>query len=123
MNMEYEPAYVIIRSDDFLGDDAPSEEKITVKLIVWSREEAIREVDRLNALGNRARYFWQATRLKKASSAAPTAVSGSGPSIVTFNLAELVSQQYRKAAIVPEKKPVGDWITFPRVATTPAITG
>jgi hypothetical protein len=68
MNKDYEHVYAVIRSDDFLGDDCPSEEKVTVKMIVRDRDEAEREVARLNALQKPGgpHYFWQVTRLLQA---------------------------------------------------------
>jgi hypothetical protein len=57
-------AYAVVRYDHYLGEDVAPEAKITVKEILPSREEAEREVQRLNAL-ERSRdrvYFWQYTR-------------------------------------------------------------
>jgi hypothetical protein len=66
-NRNYTFVYAIIRSDDYLGEGCPVEERMTVKMVVWDEEEANREVTRLNALQkhNGSRYFWQATRLIK----------------------------------------------------------
>jgi hypothetical protein len=51
--------YAVVRVDDYLeGEDA-----ITVREILPTMEEAIKEVDRLNQLNGPkgAHYFWQAT--------------------------------------------------------------
>lgn len=57
-------AYAVVRYDHYLGDDASSEAKVTIKEVLPTREEAEREVDRLNALkaGRGSTYFWQYTR-------------------------------------------------------------
>jgi hypothetical protein len=52
--------FAVVRLD---GDGA-TESQVTVKEIVPTEEEAVAEVDRLNALrtDDLGRYFWQATR-------------------------------------------------------------
>lgn len=57
-------AYAVVRYDHYLGADASSEAKVTVKEVLPTREEAEREVDRLNKLeaGRGSSYFWQYTR-------------------------------------------------------------
>lgn len=58
-------AFAIVRVDEFLGD-APTEQKVTVKLVMWDAEEAQREAARLNALqkDGSAHYFVQTTRIE-----------------------------------------------------------
>ena len=78
-NLKYEHAYAIIRLDrpdagDPVGVAPPSgKDRITVKLVVRSPDEADREVDRLNALnaGKGCEYFWQVTRLERCPSPVP----------------------------------------------------
>lgn len=56
--------FAIVRVDEFALKDAAIENAITVKGIVWSQEEAEREVARLNGLNAErgCRYFWQVSR-------------------------------------------------------------
>jgi hypothetical protein len=56
--------YAVVRYDHYLGDDAASEAKVAVKEILPTRDEAEREVERLNNLeaGRGSTYFWQYTR-------------------------------------------------------------
>jgi len=53
--------FAVVRIED---DAMDLEDRITVKEIVSSEEEAIAEVERLNAIRSEDsyRYFWQATR-------------------------------------------------------------
>jgi hypothetical protein len=53
--------YAVVRMDD----DLEGEAAITVKEILPTMEEAIKEVDRLNQLNRSkgARYFWQSDEL------------------------------------------------------------
>lgn len=62
---KFSPAYAIVRIDDFHGPNTIPEDKIMVKEIVFSEEEAEAEVTRLRALNGAkgCRYFWQYTRL------------------------------------------------------------
>jgi len=63
---EHDPAYAVIRVDEFLGADTPPEELITVKTVVASQSVAEAEVARINAQApSGARYFWQSTRLAR----------------------------------------------------------
>jgi hypothetical protein len=58
-----ETVYAVVRIDSDMRRD---EDRFTVKEIVASEEDAVAEVERLNALrANDAtvRYLWQATRL------------------------------------------------------------
>ena len=57
--------YAIVRVDEFYDQSIPIENRITVKEVVRSLEEAKTEVARLNTLNEsrRAKYFWQTTRL------------------------------------------------------------
>jgi hypothetical protein len=61
---EWIEAYAVVRYDHYLADDAASEAKVAVKEILPTREEAEREVERLNELdaGRGSTYFWQYTR-------------------------------------------------------------
>jgi hypothetical protein len=54
------PVFAVVRVDG----EVVRESQITVKEIVSTEEDAIAEVERLNALrrDNSYRYFWQATR-------------------------------------------------------------
>jgi hypothetical protein len=63
----FDHAYAIVRVDEFLGDDAPLDHKITVKLILWDADEARDEVARLNGLQREGgvRYFSQPTRIQR----------------------------------------------------------
>ncbi|PRQ02178.1 hypothetical protein ENSA5_26370 [Enhygromyxa salina] len=62
---EHERAFAIVRLDDFQGQEVDLRNRVTVKRIVWSEEEAEREVERLNELHDDVRYFWQATRVDR----------------------------------------------------------
>jgi len=57
--------YAIVRIDEFYDQSTPIENKITVKEVVRSLQEAEAEVARLNTLNESrgAKYFWQTTRL------------------------------------------------------------
>lgn len=57
--------YAIVRVDESYDQKSPIENKITVKAVVRSLEEAKAEVARLNTLNESkaAKYFWQTTRL------------------------------------------------------------
>lgn len=59
-------AFAVLRFDRFLPDDADEQERVTVKEIVWTQQEAEREVERLNALNAEKDcvYAWQHTRVK-----------------------------------------------------------
>jgi hypothetical protein len=61
-----EQAFAVVRTDHFQAAD---ENRVTVKEIVWSLEEAEQEVARLNALNpdKDCSYSWQATRVKRRS--------------------------------------------------------
>ena len=65
MSKRKQHVYAVIRVDGFDDPAASLEDRITVKEIVSSLEAAQGEVARLNKLNgpNRARYFWQTTRL------------------------------------------------------------
>lgn len=64
-----ETVYAVVRYD--LGTGEP-EHRVTVKEILWTRELAEAEVERLNSLNAEkgCRYFWQATRLYPPGTAA-----------------------------------------------------
>lgn len=57
-----ETVYAVVQYDFGVGEP---EHRVTVKEILWSRELAETEVERLNHLNAQkgCRYFWQATRL------------------------------------------------------------
>ena len=59
-------AYAIVRVDEFQGEDVATENRVTVKKVVWDEATARVEVERLNQInGDRdCRYFWQATRVE-----------------------------------------------------------
>ncbi|CAN5693254.1 hypothetical protein BH18ACI4_BH18ACI4_10220 [soil metagenome] len=54
--------YAIVRIDEY--DEVSPEDAITIKEILPTMEEAIREVERLNNLqeAKHSHYFWQLTR-------------------------------------------------------------
>jgi hypothetical protein len=69
---ECEHVYAIIRFDFYDDRDIPlcelvPEDRITVKKLVWTTEEAQAEVDRLNRINadKGCVYFWQTTRLTR----------------------------------------------------------
>lgn len=66
----YRPGFAIVRVDLFFDHDVAPRDRITVKKVIASREEAEREVTRLNALqrDKGCVYFWQATRVQRAGS-------------------------------------------------------
>ena len=57
--------FAIVRVDEFQSSDAPWANRVNVKEIVWSEDQAKREVKRLSKINKdkRACYFWQMTRL------------------------------------------------------------
>lgn len=59
-------AFAILRVNEHLST-ADARERVSVVRIVWTRERAESEVDRLNAAGSsrRAWYFWQSTRAER----------------------------------------------------------
>ena len=61
--------YVILRIDDFHSADTALEDKVAVKGLVDTLDEAETECDRLNALhpGDDIRYFWRFARTLKKS--------------------------------------------------------
>ena len=65
-NKDYQPVYAIVRVDRFQDESVPVEDRLTVKKVVWSEEEAASEVVRLNQLNSPqgAHYFYQRTRLE-----------------------------------------------------------
>jgi len=71
----YRHVFAIVRVDEFTREDMEIDQKIRVTKVVASEEEAIAEVERLNALQEKgeggSRYFWQMTRLVPSSEAAP----------------------------------------------------
>ena len=65
--------YAIVRLDSFLTGDVPLEDRVTVKEVLPSLEEAEREVARLNALieDGGVVYVWQYTRYFPTGRGAP----------------------------------------------------
>lgn len=64
---EHEHVYAIIRIDSFHEPQVSLEDKIRIKMLVWTQEAAENEVKRLNEL-NAARgafYFWRRARLAR----------------------------------------------------------
>jgi len=57
--------FAIVRVDEFQSADVPWNNRITVKEIVSTEQEARLEVERLNGLNKKKGgvYFWQVTRL------------------------------------------------------------
>jgi hypothetical protein len=67
-NAKYEHVYAILRADEGLPAGATLvKDLVMVKVVVRSREEAEREVARLNRLnaGKGCEYFYQVTRLQR----------------------------------------------------------
>ncbi len=56
--------FAVLRFDFYLREDAPEEDRVTVKEVLASQDQAEREVERLNALvhDQGVKYVWQATR-------------------------------------------------------------
>ena len=65
-NRRYAHVFAIVRVDSGAASGAHPEEAITVTRVVWGRETAEAEVERLNELncGKGSVYFWQITRLE-----------------------------------------------------------
>jgi ferredoxin-fold anticodon binding domain-containing protein len=57
--------FAIVRVDTYDGLEVPLEERISVTKVLWSEQDAAREVERLSRLnaGKGCRYFWVLTRL------------------------------------------------------------
>jgi hypothetical protein len=69
-NPRYDHAFAIVRIDGFHHDTDLMEEPevlVNVKKVVWSREVAETEVERLNRLkaGSEVIYFWTIARVEK----------------------------------------------------------
>ena len=63
---QFEPAYAVLRFDDFqLGDAGDWSEHVTAKEVWWTLEEAEAEVARLNAIADEYRYRWQLVRVRR----------------------------------------------------------
>jgi hypothetical protein len=62
---DVDPGYAIIRLD--LDPIYTEEDRYTVKRVMWSEEEAVAEVARLNEVNadKNCRYFWQYTRVDR----------------------------------------------------------
>jgi hypothetical protein len=65
-NRRYRHGYAIVRVDDYLGAETPTERRVNVKKVVFDPDEAEREVERLNNLqgDDGSRYFLQVTRVE-----------------------------------------------------------
>jgi hypothetical protein len=59
--------FAILRIDDFLGPEAPTEHRVTVTKVMRDVDAARREVERLNDLqgGDGVHYHMQVTRLER----------------------------------------------------------
>ena len=57
--------FAVVRVDGNKPDTESWNNRITVKEIIWTQDEAVAEVERLNKLNSdkNAVYFWRATRL------------------------------------------------------------
>jgi hypothetical protein len=57
--------YAIVRVNEFQPPTSAWDVRVTVKEVVATRDDAQREVERLNAVkrGKRCFYFWQLTRM------------------------------------------------------------
>jgi hypothetical protein len=69
-NLKYDHAFAIVRIDGFHHDTDLMEKPevlVIVKKVVWSREVAESEVERLNRLkaGSEVKYFWTIARVEK----------------------------------------------------------
>lgn len=68
---KYPHVFAVVRVDEFASPGVDIEGRVTVTKVVDSVEKAAAEVDRLNALREKAaggsRYFWQMTRLVSSS--------------------------------------------------------
>lgn len=64
---DHDPCFAIVR----LEEPCSGEDQVTVKLVTWTKEDADREVERLNTVnaGKRCRYFWLATRARRRADA------------------------------------------------------
>ena len=64
-SLDIEYAYAIVRLDLFHGPNTPLERLYTIKEVVWDRDDAEREVARLNALwpDGKTRYFVDLARV------------------------------------------------------------
>lgn len=65
-----DPAYAVIRLDLNHDESVRTRDSMTVKMVVWTLEEAEAEVKRLNELnGDKGcLYYWQYTRVKQCPS-------------------------------------------------------
>jgi hypothetical protein len=74
-NAKYDHVYAIIRLDEAaLSGAMPDRNLVVVKKVVRSKEEAEREVHRLNRLNadKKCQYFYQITRLEREPAEGPT---------------------------------------------------
>jgi hypothetical protein len=65
-NRRYLHGYAIVRIDDYLGPETPAERRVNVNKVILDRDEAEREVERLNSLqkDDGRHYVLQLTRLE-----------------------------------------------------------
>ena len=68
-NARYDHVFAVVRVDTFHHPSAPTKDMITVKEVLWDKEAAEQEVERLNRLNadKGAVYFWKITRLERIS--------------------------------------------------------
>jgi len=77
--------FAIVRIDEFMPPETPIENRISVKKIVDTVDQAELEIERLNKLqGSGVRYLYQATRMEAATSqreAQSAAEGGEAPTV------------------------------------------
>jgi hypothetical protein len=68
-NAKHDHVFAIVRIDTFHDASVPPEVAVTVKNVVWTQEDAEREVARLNRLNasKGSVYFSKMTRLERRS--------------------------------------------------------
>ena len=65
-NEKFDHVFAIVRVDQY-SIPTPHSDAIVITKILWSQEDAEKEVARLNKLksGKNSEYFWQVTRLER----------------------------------------------------------
>lgn len=65
MKRQSRHVYAVIRVNEFQSESRDWDVRITVKEVVMTKDEACREVERLNEVNKKKRvfYFWQLTRM------------------------------------------------------------
>jgi hypothetical protein len=102
-------AYAIVRIDEFLGTDVPTERRVTVKKVMRDADAAEKESARLNSLqrDNGVHYFTQTTRLENSDQFALE--GGQTNRISIFDSAqssEDISDESRACSINKARRPV-----------------